>query len=156
MIFSTLTSINVVIFWLQTEKMIYLATERVEPLQNRLQRYCDTDDPHKNDLYFSWGIFQITVSWFNGSIKICADQHFVTNFRLFSQRALSFLNNDGNLRHNNVNLWSVFVNEESGEWKLGGVEYMTAVDEQYSVLPQSLQVYRPPEAKQGLKPATKW
>ena len=72
------------------------------------------------------------------------------------QRALSFLNNDGNLRHNNVNLWSVFVNEESGEWKLGGVEYMTAVDTAYMSLPQELQVYRPPEVKESSKPATKW
>lgn len=60
------------------------------------------------------------------------------------------------MRHNNVNLWSVFVNEESGEWKLGSVEHMTAVDIPYSSLPQALQVYRPPEAKENSKPATKW
>lgn len=72
------------------------------------------------------------------------------------QRALSFLNNDGNLRHNNVNLYSVYVNEESGEWKLGSVEYMTAVDTPYMSLPHILQVYAPPEAKENAKPATKW
>ncbi|KAJ8672982.1 hypothetical protein QAD02_004243 [Eretmocerus hayati] len=115
---------------LETEKTIYLATERVEPLHNRLSRVVDIGEGNKRELYLSWGIFQIT-------------------------RALSFLNNDGSLRHNNVNLWSVFVNEESGEWKLGSVEYMTAVDAPYTSLPQVLQVYRPPEAKENSKPATK-
>ncbi|XP_024942016.1 N-terminal kinase-like protein isoform X2 [Cephus cinctus] len=115
---------------LETEKMVYLATERVEPLHSRLSRKNDTGDGHQKDLYFSWGIFQIT-------------------------RALSFLNNDGNLRHNNVNLWSVFVNEESGEWKLGGVEYMTAADSLYTFLHPTLQMYRPPEAMENAKPPTK-
>ncbi|XP_011882156.1 PREDICTED: N-terminal kinase-like protein isoform X1 [Vollenhovia emeryi] len=115
---------------LETDKMVYLATERVEPLYNRLTQRCNPENESKKELYFSWGIFQIT-------------------------RALNFLNNDGNLRHNNVNLWSVFVNEESGEWKLGGVEYMTAVDTPYNFLPSTFQVYQPPEAKEGAKPATK-
>ncbi|XP_058790868.1 N-terminal kinase-like protein isoform X2 [Phymastichus coffea] len=115
---------------LETDKAIYLATERVEPLHNRLSRIADIGDGVKRELYLSWGIFQIT-------------------------RALSFLNNDGNLRHNNVNVWSVFVNEESGEWKLGGVEFMTAVDASYSSLPHVLQVYRPSEAKDNYKTPTK-
>lgn len=115
---------------LETEKMVYLATERVEPLQNHLSRKSDIEEGPKRELYFSWGIFQIT-------------------------RALNFLNNDGNLRHNNVNLWTVFVNEESGEWKLGGVEYMTAVDAVYNILPSTFQAYHPPEAKDNVKPATK-
>ena len=115
---------------LETDKMVYLATERVEPLYNRLARKSDADKESKKELYFSWGIFQIT-------------------------RALNFLNNDGNLRHNNVNLWTVFVNEESGEWKLGGVEYMTAVDAVYNTLPATFQAYYPPDAKENVKPATK-
>ncbi|XP_076226304.1 N-terminal kinase-like protein yata isoform X2 [Nomia melanderi] len=110
--------------------MIYLATERVEPLYNRLTRKSENDEESKKELYFSWGIFQIT-------------------------RALNFLNNDGNLRHNNVNLWTVFVNEESGEWKLGGVEYMTTVDAVYITLPSTFQAYYPPDAKENVKPATK-
>ncbi|XP_053985975.1 N-terminal kinase-like protein [Hylaeus anthracinus] len=115
---------------LETDKMIYLATERVEPLYNRLTKKSETGKEPKKELYFSWGIFQIT-------------------------RALNFLNNDGNLRHNNVNLWTVFVNEESGEWKLGGVEYMTAVDAVYNTLPATFQAYHPPDAKENVKPATK-
>jgi SCY1-like protein 1 len=53
-------------------------------------------------------------------------------------------------------LWTVFVNEESGEWKLGGVEYMTAIDTLYNSLPSTFQVYQPPEAKESAKPVTKW
>lgn len=114
----------------ETNKVIYLATERVESLYSRLTRKSDNDDEFKKELYFSWGIFQIT-------------------------RALNFLNNDANLRHNNVNLWTVFVNEESGEWKLGGVEYMTAVDIIYNILPSTFQAYYPPDVKENVKPATK-
>lgn len=50
----------------------------------------------------------------------------------------------------------MFVNEESGEWKLGGVEYMTAVDMPYNLLPPIFQVYQLPEAKENAKPVTKW
>ncbi|XP_066598266.1 N-terminal kinase-like protein isoform X2 [Prorops nasuta] len=113
---------------LETDKTVYLVTERIEPLQNRLSR--KTDVGVKRELYLSWGIFQVT-------------------------RALNFLNNDGNLRHNNVNSWTVFVNEESGEWKLGGVEYMTAVDSVYSTLPHTFSAYQPPESKDCHKPVTK-
>ncbi|XP_063977933.1 N-terminal kinase-like protein isoform X1 [Diachasmimorpha longicaudata] len=115
---------------LETDKVIYLATERVEPLHTRLLKKIDIGEGIKKELYFSWGVFQIT-------------------------RALSFLNNDGNLRHNNVNLYSVFVNDESGEWKLGCVEYMTSVDAPYTFLPHSLQHYSPPEARDNVKPSTK-
>ncbi|XP_015518741.1 N-terminal kinase-like protein [Neodiprion pinetum] len=114
---------------LETEKTIYLATERVEPLQLRLHGN-NLPEGQQRDLYLSWGIFQIT-------------------------RALSFLNNDGNLRHNNINLWSVFVNVESGEWKLGGVEYTTGVTVNYTPLPAALRVYQPPEATETYKPQSK-
>ncbi|XP_034941387.1 N-terminal kinase-like protein [Chelonus insularis] len=115
---------------LETDKVIYLATERVEPLHSKLLKKIDIGEGLKKELYFSWGIFQIT-------------------------RALSFLNNDGNLRHNNVNLYSVFVNEESGEWKLGCVEYMSTIDAPYTLLPHTLQAYIPPEARENAKPTSK-
>lgn len=41
--------------------MVYLATERVEPLYNRLLRKSEIEEESKKELYFSWGIFQITV-----------------------------------------------------------------------------------------------
>lgn len=113
---------------LETDKMIFMATEYVIPLQLRLEKLSqiDTKDrqlaEQQRDLYLAWGIFQIT-------------------------RALSFLNNDGNLRHNNVCMWSVFVNA-AGEWKLGGVEYVAGTDDgvglPIKILP-ALDKYDPPE-----------
>lgn len=69
------------------------------------------------------------------------------------------MNNDGNLRHNNVNIWSVFVNS-SGEWKLGGLEYVGTTQE--NVIPIKiipvLEIYDPPEKSDSSKHklVTKW
>uniref|UniRef100_U5EYR2 N-terminal kinase-like protein n=1 Tax=Corethrella appendiculata TaxID=1370023 RepID=U5EYR2_9DIPT len=104
----------------ETEKVLYIATELVEPLGAHINKL-DSEGPQR-DLYLAWGIFQIT-------------------------RALSFLNNDGNLRHNNVSVWSVFVNT-SGEWKLGGLEYVSPADTapiSPIKIPPALEVYDPPE-----------
>ncbi|GFG41089.1 hypothetical protein Cfor_03132, partial [Coptotermes formosanus] len=105
---------------LESEKVLYLATENVEPLETHLRKL--SKEGHQRELYIAWGIFQIT-------------------------RALSFLNNDGNLRHNNVCLSSVFVSA-AGEWKLGGVEYMAGASEgtglPIKILP-ALEKYDPPE-----------
>lgn len=105
----------------ETDKALYLATEYVEPLQVHLA-VCGYDGQQK-ELYLSWGIFQI-------------------------MRALSFLNNDGNMRHNNVCLSSVFVNN-AGEWKLGAVEYLTNIQESSTGMPvkimPDLEKYDPPE-----------
>lgn len=69
------------------------------------------------------------------------------------------MNNDGNLRHNNVNIWSVFVNT-SGEWKLGGVEYVgNAQDNNVPIkITPSLEIYDPPEKNDPnrLRQSTKW
>lgn len=70
------------------------------------------------------------------------------------------MNNDGNLRHNNVSFWSVFVNT-SGEWKLGSLEYVSSVEGNPmppSKLPPCLEIYDPPEKTDPtkLKNATKW
>ncbi|KAL5285470.1 SCYL1 family protein [Megaselia abdita] len=117
---------------LETDKMLYVATESVEPLGNHINQL-SSEGPQK-DLYLAWGVFQIT-------------------------RALSFLNNDGNLRHNNVCIWSVFVNA-SGEWKLGSLEYVSAVDGNPMPpvkIPPALEIYDPPEKNEPskLKASTK-
>lgn len=117
----------------ETDKVLYVATEYVEPLGIYLD-HIDMDDGPK-ELYLAWGIFQIT-------------------------RALSFLNNDGNLRHNNVSCWSVNVNK-CGEWKLGGLEYVSPVEGNPMPpikVPPALEVYDPPEKTDPakLKHATKW
>lgn len=47
---------------LETDKMLYVATEAVEPLGNHINQF-SSEGPQK-DLYLAWGIFQITVSLF--------------------------------------------------------------------------------------------
>lgn len=117
---------------LETDKVLYVATEQVEPLGTIYERLAN--EGHQRELYLAWGIFQIT-------------------------RALSFLNNDGNLRHNNVSVWSVLVNT-SGEWKLGGLEYVSSTDLSPAPpikIPPALEIYDPPEKNDTgkLKSATK-
>jgi SCY1-like protein 1 len=66
------------------------------------------------------------------------------------------------MRHNNVSIWSVLVNA-SGEWKLGGLEYVQAIDQHNHTnipakTPLSLEIYDPPEKSDPakLKNSTKW
>ncbi|XP_028038667.1 N-terminal kinase-like protein [Bombyx mandarina] len=118
----------------ETEKFLYIATEYVEPLSTHLE--CMRLEGQQKDLFLAWGVFQIT-------------------------RALSFLNNDGNMRHNNVCLYSVFVTL-AGEWKLGGFEFLTTQGHETTnpipikILP-ALEIYDPPEKNDSvkLKSATK-
>ncbi|XP_072929974.1 N-terminal kinase-like protein [Epargyreus clarus] len=112
----------------ETEKFLYLATENVEPLATHIENM--TLEGSQKDLFLAWGIFQIT-------------------------RALSFFNNDGNVKHNNVCLYSVFVTI-AGEWKLGGFEFLTAHGQENTnpipikILP-ALEIYDPPEKKDTSK-----
>lgn len=70
------------------------------------------------------------------------------------------------MRHNNVSIWSVFVNS-SGEWKLGGLEYVQqSVDMSNQQIqmtipvktPPALEIYDPPEKSDPSKQknTTKW
>lgn len=54
---------------LESEKVLYLATEYVDPLKEHLEKL-SLEGPQK-DLYIAWGIFQITVSepFFSVSIE---------------------------------------------------------------------------------------
>ncbi|XP_043214943.1 N-terminal kinase-like protein [Amphibalanus amphitrite] len=104
----------------ETDKLVYLATEPVTPLEEWLENCSVT--AKQRDLAISWGLLQIT-------------------------KALSFLINDGKLQHNNICMSSVFV-DAAGEWKLGGLEYVSS-EGAGSAPPQKafpqLQVYDPPE-----------
>lgn len=117
----TLRHPNIVSFLdgVETEKVIYFATEAIVPLES----YLNENDENRNLMAISWGIHQVA-------------------------KGLSFLINDCNLIHNNVCLSSVFVNQ-AGEWKLGGVDYMYPAQGQDSVPPVKilplLDKYDPPE-----------
>jgi len=65
--------------------------------------------------------------------------------------------NDGNLRHNNVQMGSIFVNA-AGEWKLGGLEFVSGTETSlYSPkVPSGLGQLDPAELKNGGKGGTKW
>ncbi|CAG9565364.1 unnamed protein product [Danaus chrysippus] len=112
----------------ETEKFLYVATEYVEPLATHIENM--KLEGQQRDLFLAWGIFQIT-------------------------RALSFFNNDGNMKHNNVCLYSVFVTL-AGEWKLGGFEFLAAHGQDSTnpipikILP-ALEIYDPPEKKDTTK-----
>ncbi|XP_042159213.1 N-terminal kinase-like protein isoform X3 [Oncorhynchus tshawytscha] len=113
---------------LSTEKSLYLVTEQVTPLAAHLK--AQSDRGGSGDLEMSWGFHQIV-------------------------KALSFLVNDCHLLHNNLGIWSVFV-DRAGEWKLGGLDHMTPENEDASTsLPSAKAVhsdmdkYDPPESPNG-------
>jgi SCY1-like protein 1 len=104
---------------LENDKCVFIVTERVQPLYNYLKENKDNDSQKENEI--SWGLFQIAT-------------------------ALSFLNNDCKLVHNNVCMSSIVINR-AGEWKLTGFEYTHSIEETnvpYKVL-NSLNCYDPPE-----------
>nr|XP_046262977.1 N-terminal kinase-like protein [Scatophagus argus] len=81
---------------LETEKSLYLVTEQVTPLAVHLKAKAEKGGA--GDLEVSWGLHQIV-------------------------KALSFLVNDCHLLHNNLGVWSVFV-DRAGEWKLGALDHV--------------------------------
>ncbi|KAH6926553.1 hypothetical protein HPB50_019760 [Hyalomma asiaticum] len=104
---------------LETEKVVYLVTEYVEPLVTHLE--AQKKDEEKK-LGASWGLYQVT-------------------------KGLGFLTGDCGLSHNNICTSSIYVNR-AGEWKIGGVEYMCPVTESPPRKSLSaLDVYTPPELK---------
>lgn len=65
--------------------------------------------------------------------------------------------NDGNLKHNNVQIGSIFVNA-AGEWKLGGLEFVSSTENSTLLLeriPNTLASLDPPELQASTKGGTK-
>ncbi|XP_028815946.1 N-terminal kinase-like protein isoform X1 [Denticeps clupeoides] len=111
----------------ETERSIYVVTEPVTPLAAHLKTRAEKGG--SGDLEVSWGLHQIV-------------------------KALSFLVNDGQLLHNNLGMWAVFV-DRAGEWKLGGLDHVTSQQADSappaparSVDPE-LEKYEPPEGPDG-------
>ncbi|XP_064182218.1 N-terminal kinase-like protein isoform X2 [Anguilla rostrata] len=108
---------------LETEKCLYLVTEPVTPLATHLKAQAERGG--SGELEVSWGLHQIL-------------------------KALCFLVNDCRLLHNNLGVWSVFV-DRAGEWKLGGLDHVTSVGDPSPSPPQrkvspDLEKYDPPES----------
>ncbi|XP_052769512.1 N-terminal kinase-like protein [Mya arenaria] len=106
---------------IETDKVIYIATEPVTPLEVYLQN--NTAEQTQNQLSISWGIHKVT-------------------------KGLAFLVNDCGLIHNNVCMSSIYV-DQAGEWKLGGVDYMYPATGAENIPPVKilpyLERYDPPE-----------
>ena len=81
----------------ESETLVYVVTEPVVPLLD----FLDEEDGRNSNL-LAWGMYQVISG-------------------------LSFLINNGNMIHENVNIFSIFVGVD-GEWKLGGVEYVHSND----------------------------
>lgn len=108
----------------ESENLVYVVTEPVTPLLN----FLDEEDGRNANL-LTWGLYQVV-------------------------KGLSFLVNDGNLLHENINIFSIFVGLD-GEWKLGGVEFVhTAETDVVAKLPY-LSRYDPPEGNTSKK-GEKW
>ncbi|GAB1599861.1 N-terminal kinase-like protein [Argonauta hians] len=107
---------------LETDRIIYIVTESVVPLCSHISD--DDKNGGCNELAISWGLHQVA-------------------------KGVAFLNNDCNFIHNNINLWSIFV-DLAGEWKIGGVDYLYPANSQPTLksLPV-LKTYDPPDSSPG-------
>ncbi|XP_064483692.1 N-terminal kinase-like protein [Ornithodoros turicata] len=117
---------------LETEKIIYLVTEYVEPLVLQVKSLGKDEE---TKLAISWGLYQVA-------------------------KGLAFLTEDCGLSHNNICSASVFV-DKAGQWKIAGFDYMCpAADTPPPKTLPELDVYTPPElggtTSGSQNPAPKW
>ncbi|XP_015794530.1 N-terminal kinase-like protein [Tetranychus urticae] len=108
---------------LETDKIVCIVTEPVEPLPSYLESAENFTNEQKSNA-ISYGLHQVAIG-------------------------LGFLINDCNFNHNNLHLGSVLVNS-SGVWKIGGLEYVTSNNQENQVPSitkhhHSLDKYNPPE-----------
>ncbi|XP_040574474.1 N-terminal kinase-like protein [Lepeophtheirus salmonis] len=105
----------------ESDKGIYLATERVTPLLLHLEKDLISYPEITRNQYIAYGIYALT-------------------------KALSFMESEAKLKHNNIHSASVFVNS-AGDWKLGGLEYVTPLSEKNppTRIFSALSKYDPPE-----------
>lgn len=80
----------------ETEKSIAIVTEQVIPLAEYLEQ--SSHNQTQREFSIAYGLSNVA-------------------------KGLQFINNDCQLNHNNINIYSIFVNL-SGVWKIGGLEYV--------------------------------
>ena len=104
----------------ENEKTICIVTEGVVPLREYLERASSTLNDTQRDFSIAYGLSNVA----NG---------------------LSFMNNECQINHNNINIYSIFVNF-SGVWKIGGLEYICGFEDTPPPLHEGLdEKYTPPE-----------
>jgi SCY1-like protein 1 len=129
----------------ESDKAVFVVTERVQPLFNYLRESKDNESQKENEI--SWGLYQIAVKHSQACWLFNKNDLFLIKVLFFFwQTALNFLNIDCKQVHNNVCLSSVVVNR-AGEWKLTGFEYTHAIEDQQTVhkVMSTLDRYQPPE-----------
>ena len=110
----------------ETDSIIYIMTERVQPLQSVLSSWSSRDSLQRED-WLLWGLHRISVCSLNLAFTYsCCVSH-------NSQVALAFVNDSCSSTHGNVSLNSIFISP-SGEWKLGGFELVSNTKEDASTL----------------------
>lgn len=88
----------------ESEKSICIVTERVTILADYLEKASTAFNTTQREFSIAYGLQNVA-------------------------KGLQFMNNDCQLNHNNINIWSIFVNI-SGVWKIGNLEYVCAHGEQ--------------------------
>lgn len=107
---------------IETDTHVYIATERVRPLQGVLR---DTDLKGKaKEEWIGWGVKSI-------SVNICRTRK-VGGYADTIQTAVAFLNSLS-LHHGYVSPASIYVTP-SMEWRLGGLDLLTTKDDAAGVL----------------------
>uniref|UniRef100_A0A6G1S5E8 N-terminal kinase-like protein n=1 Tax=Aceria tosichella TaxID=561515 RepID=A0A6G1S5E8_9ACAR len=104
----------------ENEKSICIVTENVTPLVDYLEKASDEFNVTQREFSIAFGLLSVA-------------------------KGLSFMNNDCQLNHNNINIYSIFVNS-SGVWKIGGLECICSVDDKPPPRHECLdEKYTPPE-----------
>ena len=104
----------------QTEANLYIVTERVVPLSWHVRRRSISEETAK------WGLYTVSVGG-SYTIWICETDS------LREQSTLKFINEDASSVHGVVRASSVFTSE-SGEWKLGGFEVLSSMNDENAVI----------------------
>lgn len=110
----------------ESEKSVCIVTEAVTPLVDYLDTASNSFTQTQREFSIAYGLQNVA-------------------------KGLHFMNNDCQLNHNNINIHSIFVNQ-SGVWKIGGLDYICSVDESPPQLQCDLaDKYTPPERLDSAK-----
>ena len=103
----------------QTDTYIYVATERLTPLQWPVRRKALSEETLK------WGLFTIAV-------RLSSSEVSSERLRL-RQDTLAFINEDAQSVHGSVRISSIFISQ-SGEWRLGGLDILSSMKEDDAII----------------------
>jgi len=103
----------------ENDKSICIVTEGITPLSEYLEETAKNFTDVQKEFSIAYGLLNVA-------------------------KGLDFMNN-GQLNHNNINIYSIFVNS-SGVWKIGGLDYVCSTDDKPPPLHKGLdEKYNPPE-----------